>query len=69
MQVLGQLERKKHARPRGPAHAVGVEIGDANDFQFLLPRNNGIGRAGETRRAVAAASLPVAGPFAAAHNA
>ncbi len=57
MQAFGQLQGQKYPRPRRAAHAVGIKIGDADDLQGLLARNDRIGRLGGTSPSLAAAAV------------
>ena len=36
MKALRKLEREEYAGPRSPAHALRIEVGHANNFQYLL---------------------------------
>ncbi len=48
MKTFGEAKWKEHSRPGWSAHALGIEIGNANNFQRQPARNYGIGSTCET---------------------
>ena len=43
VQALHQLQRQQHTGTRRPAHAIGIEVGDADNLQLQLMRLDGVG--------------------------